>query len=269
MDSAMRRILSFPCEGARLAATLDEAAGSSGLLILSGGNEIRIGAHRGMARLAADIAAAGYPVLRFDRRGIGDSEGENGGFESSHPDIAAAIAAFRAECPSLARIVAFGNCDAASALMLHQPDVTASILANPWVIETSEGTPPPAAIKAHYAQRLRDPKAWLSLFTGSVNLRKLAGGLLRIATPQAPSSLAARVAGGMTSFGGAITLILAKRDGTAIAFADAWERPTFAEVRARADIKRVDIDSASHSFAEDADYRVLLGTIIDGLEDLG
>ena len=112
----MRHQLSFPCEGATLAATLDEAPGTTGLLIVSGGNEIRSGAHRGMATLAQRIAAAGHPVFRFDRRGIGDSEGENTGYTNSGPDIAAAIAAFRRAAPQLTRIIAFGNCDAASAL---------------------------------------------------------------------------------------------------------------------------------------------------------
>ena len=144
----MRRLLSFPCEGATLAATLDEAPGATGLLIVSGGNEIRIGAHRGMAKLAADVAGTGYPVFRFDRRGIGDSEGDNGGFLSSAPDIAAAVATFRAQCPALARIVAFGNCDAASALVIHRIDgIDALVLANPWVIEAKDDMPAPAAIK--------------------------------------------------------------------------------------------------------------------------
>src|SRR3546814_9170156 len=83
----MRHQLTFACEGAALAATLDEAPGTTGLLIVSGGNEIRSGAHRGRAMLAQRIAAAGHPVFRFDRRAIGDSEGENGGFEASGPDI--------------------------------------------------------------------------------------------------------------------------------------------------------------------------------------
>ena len=48
----MRRTLSFAVNGATCAATLDEAPGQHGLLIVSGGNEIRSGAHRGMARLA-------------------------------------------------------------------------------------------------------------------------------------------------------------------------------------------------------------------------
>ena len=121
MGEAMRRLVNFSCEGQSLSGTLDSALSKTGLLVVSGGNEIRIGAHRGMAKLAGDVAAAGHPVFRFDRRGIGDSEGENGGFTKSGPDIAAAIAAFRDACPELIRIVAFGNCDAASALLLHRP----------------------------------------------------------------------------------------------------------------------------------------------------
>src|SRR3546814_5070051 len=66
----------------------------TGLLIVSGGNELRSGAHRGMAKLAARLSRDGFPVFRFDRRGVGDSEGENGGFLSSGPDIAEEVAAF-------------------------------------------------------------------------------------------------------------------------------------------------------------------------------
>jgi hypothetical protein len=97
MDTHVRRLIAFPCAGETLAGTLDEAAGTTGLLIVSGGNEIRIGAHRGMAMLAGRVAdELGAPVFRYDRRGIGDSTGENRGFESSAEDLAAALAAFRA-----------------------------------------------------------------------------------------------------------------------------------------------------------------------------
>ena len=39
-----RRHVLFPCEGSLLAGTIDEAPGSTGLLIVSGGNELRSGA---------------------------------------------------------------------------------------------------------------------------------------------------------------------------------------------------------------------------------
>lgn len=263
----MRRPLNFTCEGQSLSATLDSADSKTGLLIVSGGNEIRIGAHRGMAKLAVDIASAGFPVLRFDRRGIGDSEGENGGFTKSGADIAAAITAFRDACPELTRIVAFGNCDAASALLLHRPaGIAAHILTNIWVVEPTDDLPPPAAIRARYTERMKDPKAWIGLFTGAINLRKLIGGLMRIAKPQAPTSLAQEVAAGLATVEGPVTILLAEQDGTAIAFADAWNGPAFSAARRRSDIKIEKIASGSHSFASTDDYAALRDTIIAMLE---
>jgi exosortase A-associated hydrolase 1 len=260
MDADMRTALTFSCDGAQLAATLDAAPGATGLLIVSGGNEIRSGAHRGMAMLAAKIAAVGYPVLRFDRRGIGDSEGANGGFLSSHDDIAAAIAAFHAACPAITRIVAFGNCDAASALALHQPlDVNALVLANPWAIEAADtdddappALPPSSAIKARYLARLRDPATLVRLLRGEINLGKLARGVARMVrrTPAAaPDSLGARVVAAIGAASQPVTILLAARDRTAQAFTDHWDSALHPHVT----VAR--LDSASHSFAgADADW---------------
>ena len=64
----MRTPLEFACGGDTLFGTLDTAPGQTGLLIVSGGNEIRTGAWAGQAQLAARVAAAGHPVFRFDRR---------------------------------------------------------------------------------------------------------------------------------------------------------------------------------------------------------
>lgn len=255
----MRRQLTSACEGASLAATLDEAEGASGLLIVSGGNEIRSGAHRGMAELAAMIAAHGHPVFRFDRRGIGDSEGENHGFRGSGPDIAAALAAFRAESPRLTRIVAFGNCDAATALALHGASVDARILANPWVIPSSGEMPPPAAIRARYAQRLRDPDAWRALLTGRIAMGKLAKGLGRLAAARPPKadSLADKTVRALEASSIPTTIVLAVRDATAVAFADVWRGDPMLPV--------VRIDSASHSFADDAAHARLVELLLAAL----
>ena len=57
-------------------------------------------------------------MFRYDRRGIGDSSGENRGFLSAQADLVAAAAAFRAASPHVTRLVGFGNCDAASTLAL-------------------------------------------------------------------------------------------------------------------------------------------------------
>jgi exosortase A-associated hydrolase 1 len=274
MGTVMRRRLSFTLEGAQCAASLDEAAGSTGLLIVSGGNEILSGAHRGMAWLAGEVAAAGHPVLRFDRRGVGDSEGENGGFDTSGPDIRSALALFRAECPGLRRIVAFGNCDAATALLLHHeangvgsgPD--ALLLANPWTIDAVEeaddspALPPPSAIRARYLSKLKDPREWLRLLRGGVNLGKLARGLKSASKSAPPSGLAERMRVAMGRVSVPITVLLAARDTTALAFAGHWRTTFDAE---RDNIGLETIDSASHGFADDAARAWLLARVLEGL----
>ena len=98
----MRRHTLFSCEGSQCVGTIDVATGTTGLLIVSGGNETRAGAWNGQAQLATAIAAAGFPVFRFDRRGVGDSAGTNAGFTGSAPDISAALTAFRQDLPQLA-----------------------------------------------------------------------------------------------------------------------------------------------------------------------
>jgi exosortase A-associated hydrolase 1 len=266
MGSRMRKLIVFPCVGETLLGTLDEAPGATGLLIVSGGNEIRIGAHRGMALLAQRVAEAGHPVFRFDRRGIGDSTGENQGFGSSADDIAAAAAAFRAES-GVARIVAFGNCDAATALAFHhrQAGVDALVLANPWVIESTDDLPPAAAIRARYAERLRDPREWLRLIGGGVNISKLISGLLKASRsqPQKTGSPSARLAIALAEVSIPATALLAKSDNTAIAFADAWRSATFDAARRKVRIE--ELDSASHSFASATDKQWLFEQVLKNL----
>lgn len=265
----MRQWLSFDCNGQKLAATLDAAAGGTGLLILSGGNETRSGAHGGMAALAARIARAGYPVFRFDRRGVGDSGGENTGYDGSAEDIAAAAAAFRAAAPGTERIVLFGNCDAATALALFhdrlRPD--ALILANPWVIEAQSELPPPAAIRARYRAKLLSPREWLRLLRGGVNIGKIFKGLYAISKKPRSNGLADRMAWGLAQTSIPVRIVLARRDATALAFADCWAGPAFDALRGDPRVSLVEIDTASHSFARPADadalYAAILGVLLE------
>jgi exosortase A-associated hydrolase 1 len=239
MDRIMRKLIAFPCEGETLAATLDEAPGTTGLLIVSGGNEIRSGAHRGMAMLAHRLAATGTPVFRYDRRGIGDSTGDNGEFLSAEPDLIAAAATFRCAALHVTRLIGFGNCDAASTLALfgRSAGIDRIILANPWVVETTDDLPPAAAIRARYRTALRDPATWRRALLGGVNFRKLIRGLKRISDTQS-EVLAARVLTALTSWDTNAAVILARGDATAIAFAAA----------AGASIPTETIDTDSHSF---------------------
>ena len=114
----MRRLLTFECEGASLGASLDDAAGATGLLLVTGGTQTRIGSHRMYERLALVLAKRGYRCFRFDRRGVADSEGDKPRWRGSAPYIAAAAAAFRRECPELEPRIGFRLCDGATAMAL-------------------------------------------------------------------------------------------------------------------------------------------------------
>lgn len=271
-----RRHLTFTCEGATLIGTLDREAAShsTGLLIVSGGNELRSGAWSGQAQLAARIASEGYPVFRYDRRGVGDSQGENRSFRHSGPDIAAALAAFRSAAPHVSRIVAFGNCDAASALLLHQPlALDALILANPWTYEDSveeadePALPPASAIRARYLARLKDPKSLLRLLKGEIDIGKLFRGLSALKQapqPPAPDSLADRLDRIIAELPCPAMILLATGDRTAQAFMDALA-PSLASIEANPSTVGIEkLASPSHSFAgKDADW--LLARILRGL----
>jgi exosortase A-associated hydrolase 1 len=225
-----RRHFTFDCEGSQLVGTIDgESEATCGLLLVTGGNELRSGAFAGQAQLAARLAAQGFAVMRFDRRGVGDSEGANGEFRSSGPDIAAALAAFRRDCPALARIVGFGNCDGASALMLAKgASCDALVLSNPWTFEGTgddEQESPPEVVRDHYRKRLTDPAAIRRLLTGQVSLGKLFGSLLGALRPSAPpSSLAHDISNGVKDFSGDVSILIAERDRTGKAFLATWNK---------------------------------------------
>ena len=247
--------LIFDCQGVSLAATLDTGPAHTGLLIVSGGNEIRAGAFNGQARLAADIARAGFPVFRFDRRGIGDSDGENRGFLQARADIDAALHAFRAIAPQIQNIVAFGNCDAASALMLNADlDFDGLIASNPWTIDKDGDGPAPEEARLRYAAKLREPRELLRLFTGKVDFGKLFSGLKSIVrTRSTASNLVDDMARGIVAASKPVTILLAEDDRTARMFDRHWTGPTD-------DIERC--AGASHAYVEPHAYAWLRAQIL-------
>lgn len=276
-----RRHFVFDCEGARLAGSLDAAPSATGLLIVSGGNELRSGPWGSQALLAQRIAATGFPVMRFDRRGVGDSEGANTGFTGSASDIAAALHAFRSHVPTLRRIVVYGNCDGASALMLAEgKGCDAMVLSNPWTFEpepepepqpdpsdqpSHEGQAeptlmPPSALRAHYLRRLTDPKALWRLVTGKVQMGKLANSLTEAVQPNAaPTPLAQQMGEGLARFAGPVTILLADRDRTAQAFLAYWNKD---------DPRLRRCPDASHSFVEPQAWIWLQGQLLAALRSV-
>lgn len=265
------RHFTFACEGSQLAGTLHMASGRTGLLIVTGGNELRAGPWGSQVQIAEKAALAGFPAMRFDRRGAGDSEGDNAGFAGSIPDIVAAIAAFRAQLPTLKRIVAFGNCDGASALMLAAGGgLDGLVLANPWTFEPEPAAAivdqparnpmPPSVLRRHYLKRLTDPRALWRLLTGRVQVTKMAASLIDAARTDMPAGpLARQMSDGLRQFNGPVTILLAENDRTAQVFLANWDK---------ADPRLRQCPGASHSFVEPQARIWLQGQILAALRSL-
>ncbi len=261
----MRRLLSFDCDGGRLGATLDDGPGDTGVLMVTGGSQTRIGSHRMYERLAQRLAAADYPAFRFDRRGVGDSEGEDPGYRGSARDLAAAAAAFRGEVGRLRTLIGFGLCDGATALALFgdEAGVNGLVLVNPWLVEAEAGAPAPAAIRSHYRRRLTSREGWKKLLSGSISWRKLLAGLKESASGDA-SPLAQDVAAALRRSRLPVELILARDDATAVAAMHETRQHHYKGLIVGVQT----ISSPSHSFAAPGDPDRLFDAVLAALRRL-
>ncbi|WP_426167269.1 hydrolase 1, exosortase A system-associated [Pseudoduganella sp. S-14] len=192
--------LSFACGGDTLVGILSPAPGPAtrGVLVIVGGPQYRAGSHRQFTLLARQLAARGIPVLRFDYRGMGDSDGAARGFEQVDADVAAAIDAFQAAVPGLREVVLWGLCDGAAAALFYghrDARVRGLVLLNPWA-RTAAGLAR-STLKHYYWQRLRDPALWRKVasgrFAAGAALRSLLG-MLGAARQPAPAAAPAQAA---------------------------------------------------------------------------
>jgi len=77
------QVVVYECQGQRCVGLVHApGAASIGVVIVVGGPQYRVGSHRQFLLLARSLAADGVPVLRFDYRGMGDSEGDIRDFEN-------------------------------------------------------------------------------------------------------------------------------------------------------------------------------------------
>ena len=174
----------FNCTGCRLTGmiTRPETPLDTGVLILVGGPQYRAGSHRQFTLLARQLAAQGIASMRFDYRGMGDSEGDARTFETVDDDIRAAINAFIEHVPSVRRVVIWGLCDAASSALLYahtDSRVSSLILLNPWV--HTEAGAARAQLRFYYLARLTQRSFWTKLLSGKVKIGQSVGELKKSA----------------------------------------------------------------------------------------
>ena len=288
-SASAERPIVFACAGAKLVGVLSPAPAELGVVVVVGGPQYRGGSHRQFVLLARHLAAAGFPVLRFDVRGMGDSEGEQRGFESVTPDIAAAVDTLCAQQPQVRRVVLWGLCDGASAALLYvheksDPRVQGLVLLNPWV--RSQASLARTHVKHYYRQRLLQGDFWRKLLTGGVarsalgslwqNLRLSRGGSGSSSGSSSAKNVGAtvnfqqRMAAAWRGFPGHILLVLSGRDYTAREFQEFIRSdPAWAAAMARSKLTTHDAVDADHTFSATADRLALELVTARWLHSLG
>ncbi len=273
MNSAESAI-AFACGDDALVGIVHRGAAEArtGVLIVVGGPQYRVGSHRQFVLLARGLAAQGLPVMRFDYRGMGDASGRLLTFEEVNQDIACALDEFCARVPGLRSVVIWGLCDAASAALFYahrDARVGGLVLLNPWV--RTEAGRAKAYMKHYYLQRAFSLEFWKKAVTGKwkpgtalKGFMELAGKLRTASQPEAPADRSAsaalplpeRMAQGWDKFKGPILLILSgNNDYVADEFRDLagasrdWQRRV-----TRGNLTRQDFPAANHTFSR-GDWR--------------
>ncbi|TVO62875.1 MAG: hydrolase 1, exosortase A system-associated [Denitromonas halophila] len=260
--------IAFDCQGEQLVGIVHrpEAPRRQGVLaIVAGGPQYRGGCCRQLLVMARTFATDGTPVMRFDYRGMGDSEGVFKGFESTHADLLAAIEIFKHQVPELEEVILWGGCDAASASLINAwrlPEVSGLILGNPWV--HSEQTEARVAIKHHYSKRIYEWSFWRKVLTLQYNPLPVAGGMLKsLLRKRAPAPASAgatdfdarpfqeKMREGLSHFKGRILLLmsgrslLSKEFDELVASDTRWQTA----LKAPADVARHDVAEADQAFS--------------------
>lgn len=182
------RYINIEADNATLSAimhTPESISGSepsdTGVLILVGGPQYRVGSHRQFVKLSRFLVAHGISSMRLDSSGMGDSSGKAKPFYRQSTDIELAIEHFFMACPYLKQLVLWGLCDAASAILikLNRPDprIVGVVLLNPWVRQTQSHAQ--TMLKHYYLKRLFSRQFWQKLISGGLKLNDTVASLIQ------------------------------------------------------------------------------------------
>jgi exosortase A-associated hydrolase 1 len=256
--------LFLDCGGASLLGVIAVPAQPArvGVVIVVGGPQYRVGSHRQFVLLARELASAGFACLRFDYRGMGDSDGPRIPFEQIDDDVRAAIDALCGEVRSIEQVVLWGLCDGAAAAATYAATdrrVAGLALFNPWV-RTPSGEAE-AVLKHYYARRVLSRAFWRKLVAGKVDLAasgtsiwrslRSAAGQGNATKPSDASALLPERIGAALLRGRVPVLIgLSGNDNVAAEFRLAASRPgPLADLMNRPEVRRVEFPGADHTFS--------------------
>lgn len=246
----------------------------TGVLIMVGGRQTRVGAHRQFVQIARSLAIAGYPVFRFDVRGMGDSEGSPRHYLDLAEDIRAAMDVFKENTPDLEKIVIWGLCDGATATIVSLSllgDVYGLFLVNPWL--TTKHGAAKVQIKHYYAQRLFTSSFWKKFIYGKLDIVGSIKSLLQttkavitphFSAPKNEVNLPSKVFTDLDCFQGRINIVISSYDMTALEFYDAYKlhNQRASKKQDFANVIRIDAD---HTFSKQEQHATLVTHTLDFL----
>ena len=259
------RALTFACGEDCLYGILSPVAGpcARGVLIVVGGPQYRVGSNRQFTLLARSLASEGLAAMRFDYRGMGDSEGDTRDFNDVEDDLRAAIDAFMTAVPGMREVVLWGLCDAASAATMYaaaDERVSGLVLLNPWV-RTADSLAR-TTLKHYYRDRLLDRSFWRQIISGRLNFVRSLKSMLKLAgdafaapasTPATGGSLPDRMHTGMRDFRGKVMIIISGADLTGREFCDLTAATTkWKRLLDSPQVTQRRIDKADHTFSRRA-----------------
>ncbi len=264
-----RQAITMDCHGSTLVGMIDRPSepGQLGIVVLVGGPQYRAGSHRQFVALAEDLAAGGITVLRFDHRGIGDSEGEPRPFYTLNDDLRTAINGLAEACPEITQVVIWGLCDAAAAALLYantDERVAGLVLLNPWL--DSPQAQARSLLTHYYRRRLASGAFWKRLLFGEVKIREtwreireslymlIVGGARDNASlEEAEPLLADGLAGELRVFQGSVLVILSGEDLTAETFRNtAKKSQAWKEALVSDSVTLRELSDADHTFSKPA-----------------
>ena len=260
--------VSITCQGAEIIGVLHTPIPLPlvGVVVVVGGPQYRVGSHRQFVLLGRDLASRGAAVLRFDCRGMGDSDGDFPGFERIEPDIAAAVDFLLRSFDSIQHVVLWGLCDSTFAICEHarrNPRISGIVMLNPWV--RSETGHAKAQLRHYYLRRLFEREFFHKVLKGELDalasisellasMGRALGVLKRNPTEREPrepnGSLVERMGDNLRQYRGLILLIISGRDLTAREF-DAAARRSRAWRMILGDqrLTRRELAEADHTFS--------------------
>jgi exosortase A-associated hydrolase 1/exosortase A-associated hydrolase 2 len=166
-----------PCKpiGPPLPTDTPIAKSQLGVLILVGGHQYRVGAHRQFTLLSRHLAQHGFCSLRIDVPGMGDNSGQLSEFYQHDIYIKTALDRWQQQQPQLQHFVIWGLCDAASSALIyqcryHDARLVGLVLLNPWLRQPQQQAQ--VMLQNYYGQKLTDRQWWLKLLRGQVHIRQ-------------------------------------------------------------------------------------------------